>query len=153
YNRTLLAAIEVRDRFGRLPIELRAGLIGASVGILAWFAPELGGGGDQITQRALLCHEGWALIGFSFVMRLGLGSGAYAEGTPGGLFAPLLVLGAQSGMLYGAACRSVFPGLAIQPQAFALVGMAAFFTGVVRAPVTGIVLVAEMTGSVTMLLP
>jgi CIC family chloride channel protein len=69
------------------------------------------------------------------------------------LFAPLLVLGAQSGLLFGAACRFAFPALAIQPQAFALVGMAAFFTGVVRAPVTGIVLVAEMTGNVTMLLP
>jgi chloride channel protein, CIC family len=69
------------------------------------------------------------------------------------LFAPLLVLGAQSGLLFGAACRFIFPALAIQPQAFALVGMAAFFTGVVRAPVTGIVLVVEMTGNVTMLLP
>src|SRR5262249_4395923 len=46
-----------------------------------------------------------------------------------------------------------FPALAIQPQGFALVGMAAFFTGVVRAPVTGIVLVAEMTGNVTLLMP
>jgi chloride channel protein, CIC family len=153
YNRSLLAFIAVRDRFGRLPIELRAGLIGASVGILAWLAPELVGGGDQITQRTLFGHEGLAIVGFSFVIRFGLGAVSYAAGTPGGLFAPLLVLGAQSGMLYGAACRFVFPGLAIQPQAFALVGMAAFFTGVVRAPVTGIVLVAEMTGNVTMLLP
>jgi CIC family chloride channel protein len=153
YNRALLAAIAVRDRFGRLPIELRAGSIGASVGILAWFAPELVGGGDQITQRALVGHEGLAIVGLSFVVRFGLGAVSYAAGTPGGLFAPLLVLGAQSGVLYGAACRFVFPGLAIQPQAFALVGMTAFFTGVVRAPVTGIVLVAEMTGNVTMLLP
>ncbi|WP_256461592.1 chloride channel protein [Bradyrhizobium barranii] len=56
-------------------------------------------------------------------------------------------------MLFGAACRLAFPALSIQPEAFALVGMAALFTGVVRAPVTGIVLVAEMTGNVTMLLP
>jgi CIC family chloride channel protein len=153
YNRSLLAAIAVRDRFGKLAIELRVGLIGASVGTLAWFAPDLVGGGDQITQRTLFGHEGLAVVGFSFLIRFGLGVVSYAAGTPGGLFAPLLVLGAQSGVLYGAACRFVFPGLAIQPQAFALVGMAAFFTGVVRAPVTGIVLVAEMTGNVTMLLP
>jgi chloride channel protein, CIC family len=153
YNRSLLAAIAVRDRFGKLAIELRVGLIGASVGTLAWFAPDLVGGGDQITQRTLFGHEGLAVVGFSFFIRFGLGVVSYAAGTPGGLFAPLLVLGAQSGVLYGAACRFVFPGLAIQPQAFALVGMAAFFTGVVRAPVTGIVLVAEMTGNVTMLLP
>ena len=46
-----------------------------------------------------------------------------------------------------------FPGLDIQPEGFAVVGLAAFFTGVVRAPLTGIVLVTEITGSVTMLLP
>ena len=46
-----------------------------------------------------------------------------------------------------------FPGLNIQPEGFAVVGLAAFFTGVVRAPVTGIVLVTEMTANVTMLLP
>jgi chloride channel protein, CIC family len=153
YNRTLLAGIAVRDRFARLTIELRAGLIGAGVGILAWFAPELVGGGDQITQRVLIGHEGLVIVALAFVIRFGLGVVSYAAGTPGGLFAPLLVLGAQSGLLFGAVCRFVFPTLAIQPRAFALVGMAAFFTGVVRAPVTGIVLVAEMTGNVTMLLP
>jgi CIC family chloride channel protein len=153
YNRTLLATIAVRDRFGGLPIELRAGLIGASAGMLAWFAPELVGGGDQITQRALIGHESVGILGGAFLIRFGLGALSYAAGTPGGLFAPLLVLGAQSGLLFGAACRLAFPALSIQPEAFALVGMAALFTGVVRAPVTGIVLVAEMTGNVTMLLP
>jgi chloride channel protein, CIC family len=153
YNRTLLAFIATGDRFARVPIELRAGLIGASVGILAWFAPELVGGGDQITQRTLIGQDSIATVAFAFLVRFGLGALSYAAGTPGGLFAPLLVLGAQSGLLFGAACRFVFPDLAIEPHAFALVGMAAFFAGVVRAPVTGIVLVAEMTGNVTMLLP
>ena len=46
-----------------------------------------------------------------------------------------------------------FPDLDIVPQGFAVVGMAAFFAGVVRAPVTGITLVVEMTANVTMLLP
>jgi chloride channel protein, CIC family len=55
--------------------------------------------------------------------------------------------------LFGAACHFAFPSVDIQPEAFAVVGMAAFFTGVVRAPLTGIVLVTEMTASVTMLLP
>jgi CIC family chloride channel protein len=63
------------------------------------------------------------------------------------------VLGAQSGLLFGAACRLALPEFDIQPEAFAVVGMAAFFTGVVRAPLTGIVLATEMTASVTMLLP
>ena len=65
----------------------------------------------------------------------------------------MLVLGAQLGLLVGILSQQAFPGLAIQPQAFAVVGMAALFTGVVRAPLTGIVLVIEMTASFPMLLP
>ena len=65
----------------------------------------------------------------------------------------MLVLGAQLGLYVGMLCRIAFPHLDIQAEGFAVVGMAAFFTGVVRAPLTGIVLVIEMTGSVTVLLP
>jgi CIC family chloride channel protein len=65
----------------------------------------------------------------------------------------MLVLGAQLGLFFGRLCQLVFPDLNIQPKGFAVVGMAAFFTGVVRAPLTGIVLVVEMTANVTMLLP
>jgi chloride channel protein, CIC family len=153
YNRALLATIAAAERFGGLPVEARAASIGAIVGILGWFAPELIGGGDPITQRTLSGHGALAIILLAFLIRFALGALSYAAGTPGGLFAPLLVLGAQSGLLFGAACQLAFPGLAIQPEAFAVVGMAAFFTGVVRAPVTGIVLVTEMTANVTMLLP
>src|SRR5581483_2265443 len=131
----------------------RAGLIGAGVGTLAWFAPELVGGGDPITQRALAGAGSLALIPLVLLLRLGLGAVSYAAGTPGGLFAPMLVLGAQLGLLFGGLCRLVFPGLDVQPIAFAVVAMAAFFTGVVRAPLTGIVLVIEMTASFPMLLP
>lgn len=49
--------------------------------------------------------------------------------------------------------RLIFRGLDLPPEAFAVVGMAAFFTGVVRAPITGIVLIVEMTTGFTMLLP
>ncbi|HKA80214.1 MAG TPA: H(+)/Cl(-) exchange transporter ClcA [Xanthobacteraceae bacterium] len=153
YNRTLLATMAVAERFAGVPVEARAGLIGAIVGILAWFAPELVGGGDAITQRTLAGHEALVFVLLALLIRFMLGPISYAAGTPGGLFAPLLVLGAQSGLLFGAACQLAFPGLDIQPAAFALVGMAAFFTGTVRAPVTGIVLVTEMTANVTLLLP
>ena len=153
YNNTILAAIGAAERFSQVPVEVRAGMIGAGVGILAWFAPDMVGGGDPITQSALSGQGGLLFVLGAFVIRFALGAVSYAAGTPGGLFAPLLVLGAQSGLLFGAACHLVFPGLAVPPQAFALVGMAAFFAGVVRAPVTGIVLVTEMTANVTMLLP
>ena len=65
----------------------------------------------------------------------------------------MLVLGAQSGLVLGTLFCRWFPYLAERPAAFAVVGMAAFFTAVVRAPVTGIILVTEMTGSFTLLLP
>jgi chloride channel protein, CIC family len=153
YNRTLLATIALADRLTAWPVELRAGLIGAAVGALAWFAPDLVGGGDSISQRTLVGAETLALLPAIFLLRLGLGAVSYAAGTPGGLFAPMLVLGAQLGLFLGLICRLAIPDLAIQPEGFAVVGMAAFFTGVVRAPLTGIVLVIEMTANVTMLLP
>jgi len=153
YNRALLGAIALTDRLDRWPVELQAGVIGAAVGIFAWFAPDLVGGGDQITQRMLAGEATVAVIPLAFLLRFALGTVSYAAATPGGLFAPLLVLGAQLGLLCGALCRMAFPDLGIEPEAFAVVGMAAFFTGVVQAPVTGIVLVIEMTAGFTTLLP
>jgi CIC family chloride channel protein len=153
YNRALLGAISLTDRLHRWPVELQAGVIGAAVGVFAWFAPELVGGGDQITQRTLAGGVTVTLIPLAFLLRFALGTISYAAATPGGLFAPLLVLGAQLGLLCGALCGMSFPDLGIDPEAFAVVGMAAFFTGVVQAPVTGIVLVIEMTAAFTTFLP
>jgi CIC family chloride channel protein len=94
-----------------------------------------------------------ATVPAAFAVRFGLGAVSYAAATPGGLFAPLLTLGAQVGVIFAWICAQVLPGFDIQPEGFALVGMAAFFTGVVRSPITGIILVTEMTANVTLLLP
>jgi CIC family chloride channel protein len=153
YNRTLLGTLAALDRLHRWPVELRAALIGAAVGLLAWFAPSLVGGGDPITQRVLAGTDALAMVAVVFILRFGLGALSYAAGTPGGLFAPMLVLGSQAGLLFGTLCSRWIPSVAPHPTAFAVVGMAAFFTAVVRAPVTGIVLVTEMTASFTLLLP
>jgi CIC family chloride channel protein len=153
YNRTLLAVLAAADRLRRWPVELRAGVVGAAVGGLAWFAPTLVGGGDPLTQSALAGVGTLALLPALLVLRLALGAVSYAAGTPGGLFAPLLVLGAQFGLCFGILCQWAFPDQGLQPQAFAVLGMVAFFTGVVRAPLTGIVLVIEMTNTFPMLLP
>jgi chloride channel protein, CIC family len=153
YNRVLLAARACAHQLRWAPVELRAGLIGAAVGILGWFAPGLVGGGDAITQRVVTGGVPLAAIPAAFLVRFALGPVSYAAGTPGGLFAPMLVLGAQFGFVAGGVCRALLPNLDVQPEGFAIVGMAAFFAGVVRAPITGIVLATEMTGSVSMLLP
>jgi len=153
YNRTILGALAAAKRLHRLQVELRAALVGATVGLLAWFAPSVVGGGDPITQRTLGGAEAVAMLSLLFVLRFGLGPVSYAAGTPGGLFAPLLVLGSQSGLLLGILCFRWFPGIVSHPTELAVVGMVAFFTAVVRAPVTGIILVIEMTGSFALFLP
>lgn len=153
YNRLLFATLAVYDRFPARPIELRAALTGAAVGALAWFAPGLVGGGGLITQAALSGGQDIFILPFVLMLRLGLGSASYATGAPGGLFAPMLALGALAGLFFGVLCGLMAPGLGIQPQAFAVVGMTALFTAAVRAPLTGMVLVTEMTGSAVLLLP
>jgi CIC family chloride channel protein len=153
YNRTLLATISIAHRLTWIPVEVRAALVGTAAGVLAWFSPDLVGGGDSITQRVLAGDLVLATIPVAFIVRFAFGAVSYAAGTPGGLFAPLLVLGAQFGYLSGAVSRFLVPYLNVQPEGFAVVGMAAFFAGVVRAPITGIVLATEMTASVSMLLP
>ena len=153
YNRTILGALAAAKRLHRLPVELRAALVGASVGLLAWLAPAVVGGGDLITQRTLGGEEVLATLVLVFVLRFALGPVSYAAGTPGGLFAPMLVLGSQTGLLFGVLCGSLFPVVAAHSTELAVAGMAAFFTAVVRAPVTGIILVMEMTGTFTQFLP
>jgi chloride channel protein, CIC family len=153
YNHMLLGAVAVAERLGRwLSGDVRAATVGAAVGWLAWFAPGLVGGGDAITQHTLAGGDSIMIVCGLLLVRFGLGPLSYAAGTPGGLFAPMLVVGAQSGLVLGTLFCRWLPYLE-RPAAFAVVGMAAFFTAVVRAPVTGIILVTEMTGCFTLLLP
>jgi CIC family chloride channel protein len=124
----------------------RAAFIGAIVGVAAWFVPALVGGGDTITQAILsdrFVVKGLLTI---FLLRLLLGPWSYAAGTPGGIFAPLLVLGACSGALFAGVLNYFWPTLGLSSVALAVVGMAALFTASVRAPLTGVVLSVEMTG-------
>jgi chloride channel protein, CIC family len=153
YSRTILGALELADGLKRVPVEVKAAAIGACVGIVSWFLPDMVGGGDEITQRLLAGSVALGSVPFAFILRFLLGPASYAARTPGGLFAPLLVLGTQLGLVCGQLSQAAFPHLGINAEAFAVVGMAAFFTGVVQAPVTGIVLVTEMTAAFTTLLP
>jgi CIC family chloride channel protein len=110
------------------------------------------GGGRGVAQRTLAGGGTLASLPLVFLLRLGPACLPYAAGTPGGLFAPVLVLAARLGLPFGLPCRLTFPELGVQPAAFAVVGMAVFFTGVVRAPVTSIVLVIGMTAGFPMFL-
>jgi CIC family chloride channel protein len=153
YNGAILGALRASDRLSGYGAELRAAAIGAAVGLLAWFAPDLVGGGDAITQEMVSGGNAVFLFGLTFALRFSLGAVSYAARTPGGLFAPMLVLGSQSGLLFGTLACRWFPAAGSNPTAYAVVGMAALFTAVVRAPLTGIILAIELTGSFTLLLP
>jgi CIC family chloride channel protein len=153
YVRAILAIADASERIWPGPGEAPAALIGAVVGVVAWIAPELVGSGSEMTARLLAGTVAAATIPLAFVVRYALGAASHSAFTPGGLFTPLLLLGAQLGVLCGTIAHAALPGLAIDPVSFAVVGMAAFFVGVVRAPVTAIVLVIEMTAAFTSLLP
>ncbi len=153
YNGLILGALEVARRMEPWPVELRAALVGTGVGLLAWHLPTWVGGGDQLTQAALNGTMAVTVVPLLLLVRFLLGPISYAAGTPGGLFAPLLVLGAQAGRLSGTYLDRWLPQAPVDPCAFAVAGMAAFFAAVVRAPLTGIILVIELTASYTQLLP
>lgn len=87
------------------------------------------------------------------LLRFALTMASYGTGAAGGIFAPLLVLGAQAGLLVGLLGQAVFPSAVGFETSFAVVGMAALFTAIVRAPLTGIVLILEMTSSYPLMLP
>jgi len=153
YNQAILRALHLSARFSSLNGGARAACIGAAVGLLGWFAPSMIGGGDPLTQRVL---DGTMLAGplvAVFVIRFLLGPISYAARTPGGLFAPMLTIGSQAGLLLFMAWTRVVPATAALPQQFSTVGIAAFFGAVVRSPIAGIILAVELTGSFSLFLP
>lgn len=126
---------------------------GVVLAIAGWIYPPLLGGGLPLTNRALAGEgtAGWLLA--MFFLRFVLSVGSYSIGTAGGIFAPLLVLGGLLGLLGGEVSQRIFPAAVPEPTAFAVAGMAALFAGVVRCPLTGIVLIIEMTGHYELILP
>ena len=154
YNRAILGVLAFGTMLSkRIPVELQAAAIGAGVGALAWWAPNWIGGGEALTEQTLTHLVPASIVLVIFAVRFVLGPISYAARTPGGLFAPLLAVGTQIGVIYGTIVGGWFPRIETSPAAAGVVGMAAFFTAVVRAPITGIVLVIEMTGSFKLLLP
>ena len=153
FNRSLLASLRLFDRLRRWPpfaVGAGAGLV---VGLAAWVYPGVSGSGAILSARALSGEIAirWVLV--LLVARFVLTMVSYGSGAAGGIFAPLLVLGSLGGLAVGAAAHAVAPGWAENPETFAVIGMGALFTAVVRAPLTGIVLMIELTGKYDFMLP
>ena len=152
YNITLLATQKLYGKMAKIKPQYRLLIPFLLAGVLGLTFPVVLGGGhalitelDMQTGMLFLC--GALLIKFIFSM-ISFGSGA-----PGGIFFPLLVLGATIGAIFA---KIVIPGLALNETLFynfIIIAMAGYFTAIVRAPLTGIVLMIEMTGSLTQLLP
>ena len=128
-----------------------AGLI---LGIAALFVPQaLGTGYSSIEE--ILNKNGFTLsfLLILAVAKLILTPLSLGSGFKGGVFAPSLFIGAALGGAFGLAATHLFPGLGIDPSAFALVGMAALLAGAVRAPLTAVILLFELTNDYRIILP
>ncbi|WP_407666395.1 ClC family H(+)/Cl(-) exchange transporter [Mycobacterium pinniadriaticum] len=155
YNRIVLWFLDHVAGLRRMPQPAKAAMIGAVIGLAMFVYPLAVSGGDPLTQLVLGGHHIvlTVVIGY-LVVRFIAGPLSYSAGTPGGLFAPLLAIGALWGLLFVGVFGFVWPGnvegLAVP---MALVGMGAFFGATVRAPVTGMVLVIEMTATTSVAVP
>lgn len=147
YDRVLLATLRGFKTFlGRFSLAgaLVAGLLAGLAGV--WM-PAASGDGDNL--MTLLFRGGsfpLQTLALLFVVRFVISMTSYGCGAPGGLFAPLLVLGALHGFVFAG-----LTGLAAEPCA--VVAMGAYFTAIVRAPLTGVVLIVEMTLNYNLMLP
>jgi CIC family chloride channel protein len=147
FNRCLLASLRAFERLHPLPSWCWPAVAGLVAGIVGWFVPGALGGGHTTAERVLAGQVALTAIPALFLAKFGLTMVSYGSGAPGGIFAPLLVLGALLGLALGQVSHAWFPAVVQSPAAFAVVGMAAYFTAIVRAPLTGIVLIVEMTAN------
>ena len=153
FNRSLLAIVE---GYSRLPARFTlpaAALTGGMVGLAGWFSPLMLSSGDSLVEATLKGDISLAAIPLFLVVRFLLTMISYGTGAPGGIFAPMLVLGALIGLGAGQIAHQLAPGVTPIPAVLAVAGMAAYFTAVVRAPLTAIMLIVEMTGSYSLMLP
>jgi len=154
YNRLIMFFLRLSDRMQQVPPLAQAATIGVIVGVLLWFDPLVAtGGGDQLTQNLLGGSIALASIAGFFLIRFFLGPISYAGQTPGGLFSPLLAVGALWGAILHGLGGHLLTGPGMGVAAFAIVGMSTLFAAIVRAPITGIVLIIEMTMVTTLVVP
>jgi CIC family chloride channel protein len=153
FNRSLLGILNLFSRFKGNTIFYVTAIFGALAGLVGWFSPTAIGSGHALAQIVLAGRMTLVAIPAWFALRFFLTIGNYGTGTAGGIFAPLLVLGALLGLAVGQVAHYFAPEVVPIPAAFAVVGMAAYFTAIVRAPLTGTLLIVEMTGNYEQMLP
>ncbi|MGE5379103.1 MAG: chloride channel protein [Bacteroidota bacterium] len=146
----------MQDRYHgwKIPLPLKTASAGLAVGVVGIFLPQVMGVGYEAIGEVLNKNDFpiWLLLALMLakviLTPVSLGGGFY-----GGVFAPSLFIGSMLGGAVGAAMAILFPGLGINPSAFALVGMAAVLAGAVHAPLTAVILLFEMTNDYHIILP
>jgi CIC family chloride channel protein len=141
----------------KLPLPIKTMFAGLIVGAIAVFLPQIMGSGRE-TMNALLNGD---TVEFTFLLLLALVVGkmlgttiSLGGGFVGGMFAPSLFVGAAFGFAFGQIANALFPGMfSANPAAYAMAGMAAAMTGVIRAPITANLLLFELTRDYNLILP
>ncbi len=148
--------VGVEDSINRLklPLWLRPAAGGLLIGLIGLLLPAVLGRGYAITGDILQGEiVGIGLLLGLVLMKMVAMSVSLASWHSGGIFAPILFIGAAFGAAFGQLAAQVFPALNVTPGAFALVGMAAVFAGAERAPMSTIVMVFEMSNDYRLILP
>lgn len=115
--------------------------------------PHYLGGGNQIIISLGMTNLSISVLLFLFILRFIFSMISYGASLPGGIFLPILTLGAILGAIYGTFIHQFFGIDSIYIRDFAIFAMAAYFTAIGKAPLTAIILVTEMVGNITHLMP
>jgi CIC family chloride channel protein len=126
---------------------------GLLVGLMGWFVPQVLGVGYSYVGDALNGNMALKLMALLVVLKLFAVTLSYASGNAGGIFGPALFLGAMLGGTIGSVAHHYLPTSTAMPGAYALVGMGALFAGIVRAPMTSVLMIFEMTHDYAVIVP
>jgi chloride channel protein, CIC family len=145
FIRTYFRVQEIADRVPGHPLLLAAGG-GAVVGLLVFLSSGvLVGYGHLAVRIEVFGRMAWYALALLVVGKVLATSITLHFGGSGGVFTPSLYIGAATGGAFGSAVRHIFPQLDIAPEAYAIVGMGALVAAATGAPITGILIVFEMT--------
>jgi CIC family chloride channel protein len=126
---------------------------GLLVGLMGWFVPQVMGVGYGYVGDALNGRMAFNLMLLLVALKLFAVTASYASGNAGGIFGPSLFIGSMLGGSVGTLAHHLFPTYTATPGAYALVGMGAVFAGIVRAPMTSVLMIFEMTQDYAVIVP
>ena len=126
---------------------------GLLVGLMGWFLPEVLGVGYDFVDMVLGGDFPLKTVAALAILKLIATPACYGSGNAGGIFGPSLFIGAMIGGSVGSIAHSLFPHITANPGAYALIGMGAAFAGIVRTPLTSVIMIFEMTRDYSIIVP